>query len=162
MVVEHAAEVHPELRFGQEGEFGLITKSPKGIVAPKIGEALEGEAFDTKQVSHAPDRGELHGDISFSETLESLKHRVKSQHVGEVLGMEEVFRSEAPGTLTPSCAVILNMATQILQVALLPEIDSALDLEVASIDGTSDIRTLVFLRVIMVDEEEGVSELVTF
>ena len=81
--------------------------------------------------------------------------------------MEEILHSKAICSLVEPVAgdqsVIFKMQAEIFEVAVLPEIDSALNLEIASISRPAVPKALEILVgrvVVVVDEEEGVTELV--
>ena len=97
-----------------------------------------------------------------------LIHRIQRESLREILGMEEIFRSEAICSLVETTAgdqsIIFKMKAEILQVAVLPEIDSALYLEIATIGRAAVLESLEVLVsgvVVVIDEEEGITELVT-
>ena len=76
--------------------------------------------------------------------------------------MEEILGSDAEDTGSPGAAVILEVAAEVLEGTVLPEVDTAFNLEIASVDCAGQtVLTLGGGGVVVVDEEEGVTELVT-
>ena len=86
----------------------------------------------------------------------------KGEGVAEIVRMQKVLCTETPDSCAPGRSVIFNHVAEILESRVLPEVESALDLEIAAVDcaGKTGI-TVGLVGVIVVDEEESVTPLVT-
>ena len=78
--------------------------------------------------------------------------------------MEEIACTHAENACTPGGTIVLDHCAQSSQSTVLPEIDVALNLEVASVDSTCAalVSTLVCGCVVVVNEEESVAPAVSF
>ena len=163
MVVESASEVEPDLRFGEDGELGCVSVCESAVESPDINESLEYQSFHIEDVIHAPNTGELDGNVGLAEASVKVIHEGQGECIGEIGVVQEIFCAEAPDSGTPCAAVIFEVGAEVLQVGVLPEIDAAFNFEIAAVDRTASTWNLVLVVgavVIVIDEEEGITEFV--
>lgn len=165
---EVLAHIIPELRLGDEDELALfrllvhrVGIPELGILAPDIGESAESQAVNAEEVLHSPYECELERGVAAGVAAEGLVHEGELEGVGVVRVVQEVVRAEQEVLAAEAhAAIVLDMCAEVLEDRVLPEIETACDLEIAAADA-DELAVGVFGVVVVVNEEEGVSPVVS-
>ena len=157
------AYIVPELGLGDEHELVRRTCSlheVNDILTPDIGEAAEAKALNAEKILHSPNEGELGRYVTGCAGAEGLVKELEIEGVTEVAAVQEVIQAEEEVLVYPHEAVVLYLEAERSESAVLPEVQAACNLHVAS------ARRLVYalgvlVVVIIINEEEGVAPLVS-
>lgn len=141
-------DVVPNLGFGEDDEFGYVIGgcAPVEVLTPDIEEAAESKTFHAKEVLHAPDEGELDGDVAdfvigtefggdVVELLlaaDAFVHEFEGEGVGVALIVEEILNTEEPCVGGELAAVPLYMEAEGCEGGVLPDVDGTGNLGVVA------------------------------
>ena len=158
--------VQPQLRFGEQGEVsffkGKLIHVELGIIAPEIKEAFERKTLKAKQVVDTPYGRKFEGQVSASRTDVVVIHQSYRSRFAEIVVMEGVFCTKAGYPAAPGGTVILHMDVEVLQLGVLPEVETAFNLEVAAVNGAAKMAfSIAPSGIVVIDEKERVAPIVT-
>jgi hypothetical protein len=133
------------------------------VLPPEIGKAAETESLEPEEVLHSPDKGELHGDL-LGGILDILVKDLEIERITEILAVKEIVKTCQESILdviaVVDTAVVLGLEAESAEFGVLPEIEATGDFHVSSA-GRFHLSVSVLSIEIMVDEEEGVSPIVS-
>ena len=164
---EMTAEVVPQLGLGEEDELvlfepGDILSEIDDILTPEITEAAETKAFNTEDILHSPDEGELQRNITGCTLAEGLEQKLEIECVVEVSAVKEIVKTEEEVLAGEAySAVVLHLEAERSGLGVLPEIEAPGDLHVtAACKVLAASPGAVVAIEIVIDEEEGVAPIV--
>ena len=128
--------------------------------SPEVSKTAESQALQTKKILHSPDEGKLKWNV-FLAVGDVLIEELEVEGVAEIRRVEEEVQTGKVGVLdviAPVCAaIVFELEAQEVQRAVLPEIETAGDFPICSVDM---VVLILGNRIVVVYKEEGVSPIV--